>query len=65
LKMLGQKRTGAGDNGDVEALFEGEEDNINNVIDWLKHEHPHARVDEVNITRSKYTGDFDSFDIGY
>jgi acylphosphatase len=53
------------DNGDVEAVFEGDDDEINIVIDWLKTSHPHARVDNVTVSTEPFTGEFKKFDIAY
>ena len=53
------------DNGDVEAVFEGDDDKIHIVIEWLKHEHPYARVDKVICSNIVYSGKYKSFDIRY
>jgi acylphosphatase len=53
------------DNGDVEAVFEGEEERIASVIGWLRNEHPHARVDGIERSTGKYTGEFENFEVVY
>jgi acylphosphatase len=53
------------DNGDVDAVFEGDSDKINEILDWLKTRHPHARVDKIEAETGKYTGEFLGFEIKY
>ncbi len=47
--------------GRVEAVFEGPEDKVMNLIEWCKNEQPHAKVDGVEVQDEKPTGEFDSF----
>ncbi len=47
--------------GRVEAVFEGPEDKVDEVIRWCEQNQPHARVDEVEIKKEKPTGEFDTF----
>ncbi len=47
--------------GRVEAVFEGPEDKVKEVIEFCKNDQPHARVDDVEITEEEPTGEFDSF----
>ncbi len=47
--------------GRVEAIFEGPEEKVNNVIEFCKNDQPHARVDGVEIEEEEPTGEFDSF----
>ena len=49
--------------GTVEALFEGDKDNIEEVIRMLRDEHPFARVDRVEVAWSICKDQFDRFDI--
>ncbi len=49
--------------GNVEAVFEGDKENIDEVIRKLKEEHPFARVDKVEIKWSDYSGSYELFDI--
>jgi len=37
------------ESGDVEALFEGEEDAVGGVIDDCQHSQPYARVESIEI----------------
>lgn len=51
--------------GRVEAMFEGAEGDVEAVLKWC-HEGPrHAVVENVEISRQAYSGEFDSFEIAY
>jgi acylphosphatase len=39
--------------GSVEAFLEGEEENVRRVISWAKRGPPRARVDGVDVVRTK------------
>jgi len=47
--------------GRVEAVFEGPEGKVNEVIEFCKKNQPHARVEDVEIEEEEPTGEFDSF----
>jgi acylphosphatase len=49
--------------GTVQAVFEGEKENIEEVIRMLKEEHPIARVDEIDAVWTEYRNQFDRFEI--
>ena len=49
--------------GTVEATFEGERENIEEVIRMLREEHPFARVDKIDLTWSECQDQYDRFDI--
>jgi len=49
--------------GEVEALFEGEETDVQTVLDWCRRGPDAARVDEVRIEMQTYTGEFAGFEI--
>lgn len=49
--------------GRVEAVFEGPEKKVDEVIEFCKENQPHARVDDVDIEEEEPTGQFDSFRI--
>ncbi|MGD0818748.1 MAG: acylphosphatase [Methanomassiliicoccales archaeon] len=49
--------------GTVEAKFEGEKENIEEVIRMLREEHPFARVDKIDLIWSACHDQFDRFDI--
>lgn len=51
--------------GGVEAVFEGEEERVEEIIAWC-HEGPsYAHVTEVGVNHEPYTGEFDSFLVKY
>jgi acylphosphatase len=47
--------TNRGD-GAVEAVFEGEEPDVQALVDWARHGPSHARVDHVEVTEEEPTG---------
>jgi acylphosphatase len=47
--------------GRVEALFEGEEEKVLELIEFCKHGPPGARVTNVEVEWGKYTGEFKDF----
>ncbi len=47
--------------GNVEAVFEGDEALVKRVIDWCKHGPPGAMVDNVDIKWLDHTGEFNGF----
>lgn len=49
--------------GSVEAVFEGEADRVQAVLDWCHKGPPHAKVSDVVITWEKYTGEYNDFRI--
>jgi acylphosphatase len=51
--------------GTVEALFEGDQDRVDDVLAWCKEGPAHARVSDVNLDWDEYTGEFNGFDITY
>jgi len=51
--------------GRVEAVFEGEKERVDKLIEFCKKGPPGARVKNVNVTWKDYTGEFKSFSIRY
>ena len=51
--------------GTVEALFEGDQDRVDAVLEWCKEGPAHARVSTVNVDWEAYAGEFTAFDITY
>jgi acylphosphatase len=51
--------------GRVEAVFEGDKTNVNDVVNWCHMGPPNSRVDHVDVKYEKYAGEFDSFTINY
>lgn len=49
--------------GNVEAVFEGEESLVNQAVSWCKKGPPRSNVTDINIFREKYTGEFTSFNV--
>jgi acylphosphatase len=50
------------DSGEVEAVFEGEEDKVKEMIEWCKKGPDSALVKEVKVKFENYTGEFESFE---
>ena len=50
-------------NGDVEAVFEGKESSVRQVLDWCKEGPSAARVDEVLIDWEEFRGEFETFEV--
>jgi len=51
--------------GEVEAVFEGERENVEKMIKWCHSGPPQAYVTEVKVERQDYTGKFSGFEIRY
>ncbi|TLY10059.1 MAG: acylphosphatase [Thaumarchaeota archaeon] len=51
--------------GRVEAVFEGDEVAVNEVIKWCHIGPPKASVQDVNVKFEKYIGEFADFNINY
>jgi acylphosphatase len=51
------------DDGGVEAVFEGPEDKVKEMLDWCRKGPSFARVDNVDIDFMKHTGEFEDFRI--
>jgi acylphosphatase len=49
--------------GRVEAVFEGEEEDVEKAVQWCHRGPPHAVVKKVHMTRKPYQGEFDTFSI--
>ena len=52
-------------NGKVEAVFEGEEKTVKEIIEFCKRGPTGARVTDVYVVWENYTGDFRDFEIRY
>lgn len=61
LGLLGWVRNLA--NGRVEATFEGEDQNVNEMIEWCKRGPSHSRVEDLKIYEESPTGEFSDFEI--
>jgi acylphosphatase len=51
--------------GSVEALFEGDKKNVDQIIQWCRRGPSEARVMDVRTTWESYTGEFEDFSINY
>ena len=51
--------------GCVEAIFEGEEQLVNQMIEWCNHGPPRSKVNNVDIKNQEPTNGFDGFSIRY
>lgn len=49
--------------GRVEAVFEGDEEDVRAVIESCATRQPHARVDSTDVEYSDFTGEFSGFGI--
>ena len=52
-------------NGDVEAVFEGREEDVEKMLDWCRHGPRLASVDSVIIKEEPYTGKYDRFSVRF
>jgi len=51
--------------GKVEAVFEGEKEKIEKMIEWLKIGSPWAKVENVDVKWEDFKGKFEDFEIKY
>jgi len=51
--------------GRVEAIFEGDEEAVRQMVQWCHVGSPSARVERVDVTYEEYTGKFDDFHIAW
>lgn len=51
--------------GRVEAVFEGNDANVDKMLAWCHHGPPAARVQEVIINEEPYIGEFKDFSVKY
>lgn len=51
--------------GRVEAILEGDEMNVSEVIEWCHAGPPNAKVDDVKVEYEQYTGEFSNFSVHY
>jgi acylphosphatase len=53
------------DNGDVEVVCEGTQENLNALLEWCRKGPPYAVVKDIEISYGIATGDFTDFEITY
>jgi acylphosphatase len=63
LKVSGWVRNNP--DGTVEAVFEGEDHSVNDMIEWCKKGPPTSYVENVEVTEEKFSGEFKTFEIVY
>ena len=51
--------------GTVEAVFEGDQDPVEAIVDWCRQGPPGADVADVTVNWDDYTGEFKGFDIDF
>lgn len=51
--------------GRVEAVFEGEKEKINQIIEWAKEGPSSAQVNDVEVENEEYKDEFNNFEIRY
>lgn len=51
--------------GTVEAVFEGENDSVDKIVNWCHKGPIGAKVEKVDIKEEKYKGEFKEFSIIY
>jgi len=51
------------DNGEVEVIAEGEAENLDRLLGFLKKGPEHAQIRNVKIEERKWSGDFEEFKI--
>lgn len=51
--------------GRVEAVFEGNRQDVEQMVRWCKKGPGAARVDHVDVDYGDYSGEFDSFSVRY
>ena len=61
LNLVGWVRNTA--DGNVEAVFEGEEDDVRKAIDWCENEQPYAKVTSKRVEFSDPDGQYSGFSI--
>jgi len=51
--------------GRVEAILEGDTDNVAKLIEWAHGGPANAIVEDIEIQNEKFTGEFSKFDVTY
>jgi len=51
--------------GTVEAVFEGDRDRVDAVLEWCSEGPAHAQVSGVNVDWDEYAGEFNGFDVTF
>jgi acylphosphatase len=51
--------------GTVEAVFEGERERIDAILDWCKQGPPHAHVENLDLKWDEFRGEYQGFEITF
>lgn len=51
--------------GTVEAVFEGDKNSVESMLQWCKKGPPASKVDNVQLTWEPYAGEFKKFEIRF
>lgn len=51
--------------GRVEAVFEGDDTSVEAMISWCRKGSPHSSVEDVEVRREEYSGEFEDFGVRY
>ena len=51
--------------GTVDAIFEGNQDQVDTILAWCKEGPPNAQVSDVKLDWQDYSGEFSGFDISF
>ncbi len=70
LKVMAKKNNVYGwvknlSDGRVEAVLEGEDTSVSNIVEWAHAGPANARVEDVEIRNELYIGQFSKFDVLY
>ncbi|MFM7795292.1 MAG: acylphosphatase [Candidatus Nitrosotenuis sp.] len=70
MKVTAKKNNATGwvrnlKDGRVEAVIEGDDLDVSNIVEWCHGGPANARVEDVEIRNEKYTGEFAKFEVLY
>ena len=70
MKVTAKKNNATGwvknlKDGRVEAIIEGEDLDVSNVVEWCHAGPANARVEDVEIRNEKFKGEFEKFEVLY
>ncbi len=51
------------DDGRVEAVFEGEQEKVEKMVEWCRKGTDYADVQNIQVISEKYTGEFEDFSV--
>ncbi|MCX9010187.1 MAG: acylphosphatase [Candidatus Methanoperedens sp.] len=53
------------DDGQVEAVFEGEKENVEKIVEWCRRGPQYAQVEKVEVVPEDYKAEFKGFTVRY